>query len=509
MSFVHKIITSQLLKRFQQVANDREEASNYQEKWFQYLLKKGKETDYGRHHGLRDAITLEQFKERVPVVPYEKLYPYIERMMLGESHVLWPEKVKWFSKSSGTTNARSKFIPVTEENLELNHYKAGKDMIAIYLNQYPNSKVLHGKNIALGGSLQSVPVAKNERNKDIQAGDISAVIMKNLPFWAQWLRTPSLDIALMGEFEAKLEKIAQLCLRMDVTGISGVPTWNVVLLQRILELSGKSNVLEVWPNLEVFLHGAVAFGPYRELFKTLIPSDKMHYLELYNASEGFFGIQDWWGDTDQMLLLANHGIFYEFVPLSELDNPFPKTCTLPEVEIEKAYAICITTNGGLWRYLIGDTIKFINKDPYRFRIVGRTKHYINVFGEELMVENAERALEMVCRQTGAAVTEFTAAPIYLSTTSKGGHEWIVEFQRPPADPELFADLLDDALRKINSDYDAKRHRDMALQRLVMHPVPQGTFYHFMKYKGKLGGQHKVPRLLNSRELIEEILRMVS
>jgi hypothetical protein len=415
---------------------------------------------------------------------------------------LWPSEIKWFAKSSGTTNARSKFIPVSTEALEECHFKGGKDLMAIYVNNNPETKVFTGKGLGIGGSYQV-----SSGNNEFYYGDISAVVMKNLPIWAQFIRTPSLEIALMSEWEEKIEKMAQAASQENVTSMLGVPTWTIVLMQRVLSITGKSNILDVWPNLEVFVHGAVAFTPYRDLFKNLIPTSTMHYLEIYNASEGFFGIQDQSGIAD-MLLMLDYGVFYEFIPLEDIDKEFPRTLTLAEVELDKNYAMIISTNGGLWRYKIGDTIKFTSLAPYRIRISGRTKHFINAFGEEVMIENAETAIARACQETGAIINNFTAAPIYMESAGKGGHEWIIEFVKEPSVLSQFVQKLDHSLREINSDYDAKRYKDMALQLPVVHSVPEGTFYNWMKKRGKVGGQHKVPRLSNSREYMDDIISML-
>jgi hypothetical protein len=378
-------------------------------------------------------------------------------------------------------------------------------MVSLYVNNYPDTKLFTGKSLSVGGTLEKEPL---HPKGNARAGDVSALIMHNLPIWAQFVRTPSLETALMSDWEAKIERMARETMDENVTSIAGVPTWTIVLLQRILELKKASHILEVWPNLEVFFHGAVAFGPYRNLFNQLIPSDKMRYMETYNASEGFFGMQDQ-PDSDELLLLLDYGIFYEFIPMEELGKEHPTVVSLEGVELGKNYALVISTNGGLWRYLIGDTIKFTSLSPYRFRISGRTKHFINAFGEEVIVENAEAAITHACAQTGATIANFTAAPIYFEDSqSKGAHEWVVEFKNPPADLEDFAQKLDDHLREVNSDYDAKRHKDLALQRLQLHAAPKGLFEAWLAKKGKLGGQHKVPRLSNSREFMEEILEMI-
>jgi hypothetical protein len=417
---------------------------------------------------------------------------------------LWPSEIKWFSKSSGTTNARSKFIPVSQEALDECHFNGGKDLLCIYFNNYPDSRLFDGKGLAVGGSHQ---INEFDTTASSYYGDVSAVIMQNLPPWAQFARTPSLDVALMSDWEEKIEKLARETARENVTHIAGVPTWTVLLLQRILEQENKKNILEVWPNLETFFHGAVAFKPYRNLFKGLIPSDSMRYWETYNASEGFFGIQDQ-SDSEEMLLMLDYGIFYEFIPAEEVNREDAKAIPLWEVELDKNYAMVISTNAGLWRYNIGDTIKFTSRSPYRIKISGRTKHFMNAFGEEVIIENAEMAITVACEQTGAVIDNFTAAPVYLEKGKKGGHEWIVEFKVKPSSLESFSRALDGHLRKINSDYDAKRANDMALVAPHVHSVGEGTFYKWMKSRGKLGGQHKVPRLSNSREYVDDILKML-
>lgn len=508
MAIVASVIRRILAGRKAAFAQDHyQQPIQAQEALYKLFISQLARTQFGADHGISANTSLADFKAQVPIRPYEDLYPYIARALKDEANVLWPGRTRWFSKSSGTTNARSKYIPVTDDNLHQGHYKAGRDLLMLYQESVKGTLVLNGHTIALGGSLQP-----NPEGGKAYCGDVSAVMMKNLPWWAQQMRKPSLDIALMPEFEQKLERIAKETIKLNVTSISGVPTWNVVLLRRILELTGKRHIREVWPKLELFMHGAVAFGPYRAIFNELIQGPGMHYQEIYNASEGFFGVQDDLSLDDTMLLLLNHGNYYEFMPLEELGSDSPLTLTLQEVEPDRNYALVISTNGGLWRYLIGDTIRFTSTHPFRFKITGRTKSYINVFGEELMVENAESALLKACQQTGAVASNFTAAPVYMSADNpmqKGGHEWIIEFERPPRDAEQFAQILDDALRQINSDYDAKRHRDMALERLRLHIAPQGTFYHWLKYKGKLGGQHKVPRLSNDRQILEEIYKLIA
>ena len=500
MSIVSSVITWVLKKRYEQIKAFSLRPHEAQEAIFRSIVPQARETEWGRKYAFSDIKSIRDFKERVPISTYEDIVPYIDRMMLGEQNILWPTPISWFAKSSGTTNARSKFIPVSRESLEQCHYKGGKDLICLYLQNREGTRVLHGKNLAVGGTFQV-----HDANPAVRYGDVSAIIMKNLPPWAQWMRAPRIEVALMDRWEEKIEKIARETLDVDVTSLSGVPTWMVVLLQRVMEIRGTKNLHDVWPNLEVFLHGAVSFTPYRDLFKQMIPSPRMSYLETYTASEGFFGIQDDLSLDDEMLLMLDYGIYYEFVPMEELDRDQPRTLALSEVELNKNYALVISTNGGLWRYLIGDTVKFTNLSPYRIKVSGRTKHFINTFGEELIVENAEVAIAAACIATNSVINNFTAAPIFMQVNGKGGHEWIIEFEQPPDNIENFNRILDQKLREINSDYDAKRYQDIALQAPVVHVAPRGTFYEWLKSRGKLGGQNKVPRLSNSREYVEDIL----
>ena len=473
-----------------------------QDEWFQNLISTAQHTEWGKTHGYASIYTQDQFKERVPIQTYDTLKPYIERMLAGEHNILWPSEIKWFAKSSGTTNDRSKFIPVSEESLEECHFKGGKDLLTMYCDNRPDTKIFTGKCLVLGGSHQI-----NQLNADSCYGDLSAVLIKNLPFWAEFYRTPDISIALMDNFEEKVEKMAQATIGVNVTNISGVPTWNLVLAKKVLEITGKNNLLEVWPNLEFYFHGAVSFNPYREQFKKLIPSDDMYYMETYNASEGFFGIQDQ-PNSEEMLLMLDYGIFYEFLPMENINSENPKTLSLTEVELNKNYALIISTNAGLWRYMIGDTIKFTSLSPHRIQITGRTKHFINAFGEEVIIDNAEKALSKACRETNAIIQDYTACPIYFQGNDAGGHEWIIEFEQKPDNIENFTNILDNTLREINSDYDAKRYKDMALRRPLIHVAKAGLFYEWMKNRGKLGGQHKVPRLANDRTYVDEILKML-
>ncbi|QKJ32128.1 GH3 auxin-responsive promoter family protein [Mucilaginibacter mali] len=503
MTIINSVFTWFIKKRIHQIELFMKYPNEVQEEWFEQLLSWAENTEWGKKHHYRSIENYAQFKERVPIQTYDTLKPYIERMLKGEQNVLWPSEIRWFAKSSGTTNDRSKFIPVSEESLEECHFKGGKDMLTLYFNNRPNARIFTGKSLTLGGSAQV-----SQLNADTFSGDLSAVIMKNLPLWAELYRTPHLDIALLENFDEKIEKMAHATKDVNVTSISGVPTWNILLFQRILELTGKSNLLEVWPNLELYFHGAVNFSPYRERFKQLIPGEEMYYIDIYNASEGFFGIQDT-TDNGDMLLMLDYGIFYEFLPFEHIHDDHPPTLTLDEVELDKNYALVITTNAGLWRYMIGDTVRFTSLSPYRIQITGRTKHFINAFGEELIIDNAERALDRACRYTGATIRDYTAAPVYFSEDSSGSHEWLIEFEQYPAEFDRFVDLLDETLRKLNSDYDAKRFKDMALRRPLVHAVPQGTFLQWMKERGKLGGQHKVPRLANDRQYVDAIWALLN
>ncbi|MTI31686.1 GH3 auxin-responsive promoter family protein [Xanthovirga aplysinae] len=505
MDFLNPFFRWVMKKRIPQIELFMKYPHAIQNDIFNELVGKARNTEFGKKFGFKELKNnYNAFKERVPISSYEEFFPYIERQLKGEQNIIWPTEIRWFSKSSGTTNAKSKFIPVSPEALEDCHFKAGKDMLSLYVRNYPDTRLFTGKSVSIGGSHQPNPYDLFAKS---HFGDVSAVIMQNLPYWAQFYRTPSLEIALMSEFEQKMERMAKETAHQNVTSISGVPTWTIVLLEKVMEYRGKNNILDIWPNLEVFFHGAVAFQPYRELFKTLIPTEKMHYMETYNASEGFFGIQDQ-ATSNEMLLMLDYGVFYEFIPLEDMEKEDPKCLRIDEVELGKTYAVIISTNAGLWRYNLGDTVKFTSLFPYRIKISGRTKQFINAFGEELMVENAETAITQACQLTGAVIQNFTAGPIYLEEGKKGGHEWIVEFVKEPESLEVFTKILDEKLQEINSDYEAKRYKDMALLSPLVHNVPVGTFYQWMKKRGKVGGQHKVPRLANNREYLGDLLQMI-
>jgi len=503
MELFNTLLAWLLKRRYPQIERFMNHPHDVQQEVLLNLTDTAANTEWGKQYGYVDIKgRRDVFADRVPVRTYEDFFPFIDRMMKGEQGILWPSTITHFSKSSGTTNARSKFIPVSPEAFDDCHFKGGKDLLCLYVNNYPDTKLFLGKNLGIGGSYQENPQAP-----DSCYGDVSALLMKNLPVWAEWLRTPSLDVALMDKWEEKLAKIVQITIKEDVRGLSGVPTWMVVLMQRVLEMTGKGSIAEVWPNLEVFFHGAVSFTPYRGLFTSLIPSDQMRYMETYNASEGFFGIQDQ-KDSEDLLLMLDYGVYYEFIPMEHWNDEYPKTVGLDQVELGKSYALVVSTNGGLWRYKIGDTIRFTSLSPYRIKISGRTKHFINAFGEEVVVENADLAIAEACQLTGAMVNDYTAAPVYLDRGSKGGHEWVIEFEREPTDLASFVRCLDNTLRRVNSDYDAKRHSDLALAAPLVHAVPKGTFYDWMARRGKLGGQHKVPRLSNTREYLDDVLELI-
>lgn len=502
MAIISNVLSWIIKQRLHQIELFMKFPNEVQQDLLKKLLFSARYTEFGRCYDFSSLSTSAAFRERVPLQDYESLKPYIQRLKEGEQQLLWHSDVRWFAKSSGTTNDKSKFIPVSTEALEECHYKGGKDLLCIYFHNNPETQLFDGKLLSLGGSHQI-----NSLTQDSFYGDLSAILIQNLPFWIQLFRTPDRSIALMDEWEEKIEKMARATMHENVTNIAGVPSWTLVLLRRILELSGKSDLTEVWPNLELFVHGAVSFTPYKEQFRKLIPHPDMHYLETYNASEGFFGIQDRLNGED-MLLMLDYGIYYEFIPMSEWDKENPKTLELDQVKLNENYALVITTNAGLWRYKIGDTIAFTSLNPYRIRITGRTAHFINAFGEELIIDNADKGIREACLKTGAIIKDYTAAPVYFGDQSAGAHEWLIEFDSAPQDIDDFAIYLDEALKKLNSDYEAKRYKDKILKKPIIRMLPQNAFYDWMKKKEKLGGQHKVPRLANHRQYVEEILDYV-
>lgn len=502
MSLLSPAISSLARMRLWRIEGWKNNPLDTQREVLQDLVTSAQYTEFGRKYNFHELFNVKSFKQAVPVHEYEDLKPYIERMMNGEQNVLWNTPVFWFAKSSGTTSEKSKFIPISDESLEDCHFKAAKDVLTMYYNFNPDSELLTGKGLVLGGSHNINPM-----NSEAQYGDLSAVLLQNTPFWGHWLRTPDLSIALMDEWESKIEMLAQSTIKENVTSISGVPTWTLVLFKRILEITGKKTMAEVWPSLELYMHGGVSFTPYKEQFAKLI-GKKINYLEMYNASEGFFAAQEKPGD-DGMLLFTDHGIFMEFMPVSEYGKKHPQTIGMQDVEVGKNYALIITTNGGLWRYLVGDTIQFTSLNPYRIKVSGRLKHYMNAFGEEVIVDNSDKAIAIAAEKTGVIVNDYTAAPVYFSDTANGAHEWLIEFEHEPADLPLFTKELDAALKSINSDYEAKRHKDIALGLPVIHALKKGVFNEWLNSKGKLGGQHKIPRLSNERVYLEEILSVAA
>ena len=504
MALINSVLSWLMKKRFHQIELFMKYPHEVQEEWFKKLIVNGRDTEWGRKYQYQSINSVDEYRRRVPVNDYEALKPYIKRLRNGEQNLLWNSEIKLFAKSSGTTSDKSKFIPVSQETLEECHYKGGKDMLSIYCNNHPETLLFDGKGLSMGGSHRITEI----NNEIYYDGDLSALIVENLPSWAEFIRVPKRSVALMDEWESKIEKMALSTINHNVTNILGVPSWTLLLIRHILKITGKQNLHEVWPNLEVFFHGGVNFEPYLQQFRELIPSDKMNYMETYNASEGFFGLQDL-TDSDELLLMLDYGIFYEFMPLDQLDEEFPKTLTLDEVKKDVNYALIITTNSGLWRYVIGDTIRFTSLNPFRIKITGRTVNFINATGEELIIDNAIKALSIACNKCNAVISDFTAAPVYFNSGNNAAHEWLIEFEKAPLNIEYFAETLDNALKSLNSDYEAKRYHNMVLRPPVVRPLPEKTFYNWLKKKNKLGGQNKVPKLANNRVYVDEILEMVN
>jgi hypothetical protein len=501
MAIIPSIINWLNAKRINQIELFKKYPHETQKEILYQILAKAASTEWGIKYDYSSITSIKEYQERFPVQTYEDIIPYVERLRRGEANLLWPGEIKWFAKSSGTTSSKSKFIPMSREALEDCHYRAGKDILILYTMQRPETRIFSGKSLTLGGSHKI-----NQFSNDSLYGDLSAILIENAPFWVDIIRTPKQKIALLEDFQEKLDTITRTTVNENVTSISGVPSWYLVLIKQILEYTGKSNLLDVWPNLEVFFHGGISFTPYRDQYKKLIAGSQMNYMETYNASEGFFGIQDD-PERNDMLLMLDYGIFYEFIPADRINSESAPSCTLAEVEEGVNYAIIISTNGGLWRYMMGDTVVFTCLNPFRFRISGRTKHFINVFGEEVIIDNADRALDKACKETGAVIAEYTAGPVFMNTVSKGFHEWIIEFEKEPPDLDRFIDIMDTSLKAVNSDYEAKRYKDLNLGRPQCWSVPRGTFNKWLRMKNKFGGQNKVPRLSNSREYIEDLYRI--
>ena len=494
---INSIASWVLKQRIHQIELFLKYPNEVQEELLMNLIRRAENTVIGGQYDFSTITSYTTFSERVPVSSYEDIQPLIERTRQGEQNVFWDAPIKWFAKSSGTTNAKSKFIPVSNDALEDCHYKGSKDLLCLYLNNNEDSEMFLGKSLRLGGSSQIY------EDKETLFGDLSAILIENMPIWAEFSSTPSNKISLMSEWENKLTAIINETKNENVTSFAGVPSWMLVLMNRMLEETGKGNLLEVWPNLEVYFHGGVSFEPYREQYQKLLPKSDFKYYEIYNASEGFFAIQDL-NDSSDLLLMLDYGIFYEFIPMDTFTTPNQKIIRLADVELFKNYAIVITTNSGLWRYLIGDTVRFTSLNPYRIRVSGRTKHHINVFGEELMVENTDQAIAKACQLTQTEVVDYTVAPIFMDGKEKGAHEWMIEFKQNPSDLAQFEKIVDDTLQSLNSDYEAKRHNNMTLNPLVINLARPHLFYDWLKERDKLGGQHKIPRLSNQREYLEQL-----
>lgn len=498
LPIINSIASWVLKQRIHQIELFLKYPNEVQEDLLMTLIKSSENTIVGKNYDFISIKSYNTFQERIPISSYEDLEHLIERTRGGEQKVFWNNPIKWFAKSSGTTNAKSKFIPVSNEALEDCHFKGSKDLLCLYLNNNENSQLFTGKSLRLGGSKELY------EDKNSFFGDLSAILIDNMPFWAEYSSTPSNKISLMSEWETKLLAIVNETKLENVTSFAGVPSWMLVLMNKVLEETGKTNLLEIWPNLEVYFHGGVSFNPYREQYKKILPNSDFKYYEIYNASEGFFAIQDLNNSSD-LLLMLDYGIFYEFIPMDVFGTPNQKAIRLAEVELDKNYAIVLTTNSGLWRYLIGDTVRFTSLNPYRIRVTGRTKHHINVFGEELMVENTDMAIAKTCKITNSEVADYTVAPIFMKDREKGAHEWIIEFRKKPEDLDLFTQTLDKTIQSLNSDYEAKRYNSMTLNQLKINIARENLFYDWLKNQDKLGGQHKIPRLSNNREYLELLL----
>ncbi len=497
---VNSIASWFLKKRFHQIELFLKYPNEVQEELLFSLINTAKDTQIGKKYDFASIKSYREFADRVPISTYEDYQDLIERSRLGESNIFWPRPIKWFAKSSGTTSAKSKFIPVSTESLEDCHYAASKDLLCMYLNNNENSQLFTGKSLRLGGSKELY------KENGTVFGDLSAILIDNMPFWAEFSSTPSSKVSLMSKWETKMDAIVNETINENVTSLAGVPSWMLVLLNNVLEKTDKNSLFDIWPNLEVYFHGGVNFNPYIDQYKAILPRNNFRYYEIYNASEGFFAIQDQ-NNSSELLLMLDYGIFYEFIPMDTYGTPNQKVIPLSGVEIGKNYAVIITTNAGLWRYKIGDTVRFTSITPYRIKVSGRTKHHINAFGEELIIENAEDALRKVCKKTNAEIVDYTAAPIFMDGKEKGAHEWLIEFKTPPSDINYFNELFDNALKSLNSDYEAKRYNNMTLNKPTIHIAREKLFYDWLKQNNKLGGQHKVPRLSNTRHYLDELLKL--
>lgn len=501
MSVLTKIISEANKRRVQQIDFFRLNASSVQMNVAKRLMMHLSQTQYGRQYKISGDDSYEVFRKKIPVTEYDGVRCHIDQMRIGKRNILWDEEVRWFAKSSGTTADVSKYIPTSNASLQNTQYRGSKDVVALYLTNNPSSNIFSGKTLTLGGSHKL-----DSLNDKIHVGDLSAIMIQNTPKYLLNFRVPSKEVALISNFENKLEAICRQCAKQNVTAFAGVPSWNMLMLKAILKYTGKKDITQVWPNMELFMHGGISFVPYREEYKKIIPSDKMHYIETYNASEGFFAIQDDLS-KDDMLLMLDYDVFYEFLDMKDI-NDHSKAIPLEDVECGVNYALIISTSGGLWRYMIGDTVVFTSKNPYKIKITGRTKHYINAFGEEVIADNAEQALKTACHATSSIVSEYTVAPIFMNIEHQGAHQWVIEFNKKPEDITLFTKILDEALQEVNSDYKAKREEGSTLSLPQVVVAGQGTFYDWMNSRGKLGGQNKIPRLANDRRYVEELLGFV-
>jgi hypothetical protein len=500
MAFLNSIASWFMKKRMHQIELFMKYPHDVQDEWQSKLIRSGRDTEFGKKHDFASITSYEEFKKQIPLQDYESLKPYIERVRRGEQNILWNTEIKWFAKSSGTTD-KSKFLPVSKESLDGCHYNGGRDMVTLHCVNNPDTQLFTGKNLALGGSHQTQYTGSYESYH----GDVSAIVIQNLPVWAEYFRAPDLDIALLDNWDEKLDKMARAMLYENVTSMAGVPSWMLVLTRRVLQYKNADSIKDIWPNMEVYFHGGVSFTPYRDQFKKLFADRGVKYMQIYNASEGVIGLQDQL-NSSEMLLMLDYGIFYEFIPQQEINKADPKVYHIAQVTLDTIYEVVISTNAGLWRYRLGDTIQFTSVSPYRFIITGRTKHYINAFGEELMIHNAEQALKNACEKTHAQISEYTVAPLFTNENN-GKHQWLIEFEKQPNNLEFFTDVLDKTLQQINSDYEAKRYNNYVMQFPEVKSLPQGTFYKWLSSKNKLGGQYKVPRMQNNRKIAEEVLML--
>ena len=501
MSFITSIVNRLNSSRLKRIDYFRKHPFAVQKETLFDLIHRAKDTEWGKRYKFDHIHDISDFQSFLPLQTYEDIQPYVDRIRNGEQNVLWSSDITWFAKSSGTTEAKSKFIPVSREALKSCHFRGGYDVLAVYAAQNPKTKIFTSKTLTLGGSHE----INREENRSYY-GDLSAILIENIPRWADLIRTPPAKVALIGSFDEKLKQITQISIKKHVVAFTGVPSWNMVLMKHILDYTGKNNIMEVWPDMELFIHGGVCFEPYREQYGRLFPSPNMHYFETYNASEGFFALQDDPNSSD-MLLMLDYGVFYEFIPVDQFGKKSPDVLTIDQVETNRNYAIVITTNAGLWRYIIGDTVMFTSTYPHKIKITGRTRQFINAFGEEVIMDNAENALKAACRATNAIISEYTAGPVYMDSDHNGAHEWLIEFEKEPADLSLFTQTLDQTLCTLNSDYEAKRSNDITLRMPIVRSMPKGTFYNWMKQRGKIGGQNKVPRLSNDRKYLDELLNL--